>query len=93
MLKTDRAIDNAWLITEGVEDGDKLIVDGLQRIGTGMDVKAEEVKLGPNGEIERPAPAAANGQQAPAATPAEGAKTEQSSDAKPAAAGETGGAN
>ncbi|SIQ99364.1 membrane fusion protein, multidrug efflux system [Rhizobium sp. RU20A] len=80
VLKTERAIDNAWLITEGVKDGDKLIVDGLQRIGTGMDVKAEEVKLGPSGEIERPAQ-----EQAPADA---GKAGEQ-----PAAPAESGGSN
>lgn len=90
VLKADRAIDNAWLVTEGVKDGDKLIVDGLQRIGTGMDVKAEEVKLGPNGEIERPAPQAQQQQgQQPAAAAADGAKAGE----KPAASSESGGSN
>ena len=42
-LATDRAIGDQWLVTDGVSAGDKVIVDGLQKIGPGMPVHAVEV--------------------------------------------------
>jgi membrane fusion protein (multidrug efflux system) len=42
---TDRAIGDRWLVTSGLKDGDKLIVEGLNKIGPGMPVHATEVKL------------------------------------------------
>ena len=33
-----------WLVSAGVEDGDQLIVDGLQRIGPGAPVAAQPVE-------------------------------------------------
>lgn len=42
-LVTDRAIGDQWLVTDGVNAGDKVIVDGLQKIGPGMPVHAVEV--------------------------------------------------
>jgi|GEM_PF-2108433 len=38
-----------WLVTKGVSDGDKLIVDGLQNAQDGKPVKPVEVKLDANG--------------------------------------------
>ncbi len=35
-----RAIGDRWLVTSGLSDGDRVIVDGLQRIRPGMPVKA-----------------------------------------------------
>ncbi len=35
-----RAIADRWLVTSGLSDGDRVIVDGLQRIRPGMPVKA-----------------------------------------------------
>ncbi len=37
-LDTDRAIGDAWLITSGVEVGEQVIVDGLQRVRPGAEV-------------------------------------------------------
>jgi membrane fusion protein (multidrug efflux system) len=39
-LKTDRAIGNRWLVTEGLAAGDKLIVEGLQKARPGSPVTA-----------------------------------------------------
>lgn len=51
---------NNWLVSEGIKDGDKLIVDGLQRIGDGAPVQPVEVTLNANGIVEQAAaPAAA----------------------------------
>ncbi|MFY8328990.1 efflux RND transporter periplasmic adaptor subunit [Pseudoalteromonas sp. ZZD1] len=40
VLKTDRTIGSNWLITDGLNDGDKLIVEGLQKIAPGAPVSA-----------------------------------------------------
>jgi membrane fusion protein (multidrug efflux system) len=34
-LKVDRAVGDQWLVTEGLKPGDKLIVDGLQKVRPG----------------------------------------------------------
>ena len=39
MLKIDRAIGNKWLITSGLKPGDRLIVEGIQRVRPGVPVK------------------------------------------------------
>ncbi len=40
MLKLDRAIDDKWLVVSGISAGDRVIVEGLQFIRPGMQVKA-----------------------------------------------------
>lgn len=40
---TDRVIGNKWLITSGLQSGDKLIVEGTAKVQAGMSVKAVEV--------------------------------------------------
>jgi membrane fusion protein, multidrug efflux system len=44
-LTTDRAIGNDWLVTKGLDDGDKLIVKGVQMVRPGIEVTANEIKL------------------------------------------------
>lgn len=54
---------NNWLVTEGISDGDKLIVDGFQWIGDGAPVAPVEATVDDNGfVVEAP--------KAPEATPA-----------------------
>lgn len=43
-LKTDRTIGNRWLVTEGVQAGERVIVEGLQKTGQGATVHAVEAK-------------------------------------------------
>lgn len=43
MLTLDRTIGDRWLVTKGLAAGDRVIVDGLQRIRPGADVKAVPV--------------------------------------------------
>lgn len=38
-LKIDRAMGNRWLVTDGLVSGDRLIVEGLQRVRPGVRVK------------------------------------------------------
>ena len=40
VLKTERAIGNKWLVTEGLAAGDKVIVEGLQKARPGSPVNA-----------------------------------------------------
>ena len=39
MLTTDRAINNKWLVSSGLAPGDRVIVEGVQRVRPGMAVK------------------------------------------------------
>ncbi|MGC8906936.1 MAG: efflux RND transporter periplasmic adaptor subunit [Desulfomonilaceae bacterium] len=39
MLAIDRAVRDRWLISEGLEEGDRVVVEGLQRIRPGMMVR------------------------------------------------------
>jgi multidrug efflux pump subunit AcrA (membrane-fusion protein) len=43
VLKTDRAIGDQWLVTDGLAAGDRLVVQGLQGIKPGVKVGAKEV--------------------------------------------------
>ena len=45
-LVAARAIGDRWLVTSGLAAGDKLIVEGLNKIGPGMPVHATEVTPG-----------------------------------------------
>ncbi len=42
----ERAIGDRWLVTKGLKNGDKLIIEGLNKIGPGMPVHPNEVTLG-----------------------------------------------
>ncbi|WP_353683229.1 efflux RND transporter periplasmic adaptor subunit [Thermodesulfovibrio sp. 3907-1M] len=39
-VKVDRAIEDKWLVSEGVSEGEQVIVEGVQKIMPGMPVKA-----------------------------------------------------
>jgi membrane fusion protein, multidrug efflux system len=61
MLTIDRAIGNKWLITQGLKQGDRLIVEGIQKVRPGVPVKA--VAFDPNPKNGAPPPQAPNQQQ------------------------------
>lgn len=44
VLETSRAIGDKWLVTKGVEAGDRVIVEGLQKTGPGAEVKPVEIE-------------------------------------------------
>jgi membrane fusion protein (multidrug efflux system) len=46
-IATDRAVGDAWLVTSGLKRGDQVIVDGLQKVRPGAEVKP--VPAGPAG--------------------------------------------
>ena len=58
-LSLDRTIRDEWLVTKGLAAGDQVIVEGLQRVRPGAEVKA----------VPFPAPAAAVGKGEPAQGP------------------------
>jgi len=45
VLAVDRSIGNSWLVSGGVENGDRLVVDGLQRAQVGQDVQVSAVRI------------------------------------------------
>jgi membrane fusion protein (multidrug efflux system) len=55
---------NGWLVTEGVKDGDKLIIDGFQWMAEGMPVAPVEATINEKGLIV-PVQQAADGAKAP----------------------------
>jgi len=62
MLTLDRAIGDTWLVSEGLSPGDRIIVEGVQKVKPGVPVKAVPFADGPNGNDRKPpaaAPAAA----------------------------------
>lgn len=61
VLKADRTAGNAWLVEDGLKDGDRLITEGLQFVQPGAEVKAVPAS---NVKTEQPAQDAepANGQ-------------------------------
>ncbi|PAW78019.1 MAG: efflux transporter periplasmic adaptor subunit [Verrucomicrobia bacterium Tous-C9LFEB] len=44
MVKTDRTIGDKWLVTEGLQTGDRVIIEGLQKVAPGAEVQVVEVK-------------------------------------------------
>lgn len=47
-LAADRAIGNKWLVSSGLEPGDRVIVEGLQKVRPGMPVKTVPFDAGQN---------------------------------------------
>lgn len=56
VLTSSRAVDNAWVVTAGVSDGDELIVDGLQKINPGSKVTPLAVAIEDNGVVYQEPP-------------------------------------
>jgi membrane fusion protein, multidrug efflux system len=53
-LQVDRAIDDAWLVTQGIAPGDRVIVEGLQNVKPGATIRAVPAPAG----LGAPAPPA-----------------------------------
>ncbi|HSO20011.1 MAG TPA: efflux RND transporter periplasmic adaptor subunit [Desulfosarcina sp.] len=63
MLSLDRAIDDQWLVNDGLDAGDRVIVEGLQKVRPGMAVRvALQTAAGAAGE-------SADGSRASTASP------------------------
>lgn len=46
VLKTDRAVGDRWLVSEGLKAGDRVIVEGLQKTAPGASVAPSEIGSG-----------------------------------------------
>jgi len=64
MLEVDRAIGDQWLVASGLEPGDQVIVEGLQKVRPGASVRVVPFE---SGAQQRPATSANGGQAAPSA--------------------------
>ena len=53
VLTTNGSRDNAWIVTGGIKDGDQVIVDGLQKVSDGSEVKPLEVTIDQDGVIRQ----------------------------------------
>ena len=51
VLTATQDMNNSWVVTSGVEAGDKLVVDGIQNISNGSSVSPVEVTISENGVI------------------------------------------
>lgn len=54
VITVDRSIDNQWLVTDGLEEGELILLEGIMRVRPGMNVK---------GVLENPAEKKAAGDQ------------------------------
>lgn len=59
VIETSGSIDNDWVVISGVKDGDRLVVDGFQKISEGSAVTPVEVKMNDDGGVTQTIPAAA----------------------------------
>lgn len=50
-VKTLSAVDNLWVISDGLSAGDKLLVEGTVKVRPGSQVKPIEVKMDSNGSM------------------------------------------
>lgn len=42
MLRASRTVGNDWLVTQGLAEGERVVIEGLQRIRAGTRVQARE---------------------------------------------------
>ena len=43
-VQTLRTVGNTWLVGEGLQGGERVVTEGLQRLRPGMPVQAEEAR-------------------------------------------------
>ena len=56
VLKVQRSIGNSWLVNEGMKDGDRVIVEGSQRVRDGQEVTVSPVTIDDaTGEVKQAA--------------------------------------
>ncbi|BFM09027.1 efflux RND transporter periplasmic adaptor subunit [Halioxenophilus aromaticivorans] len=56
-ITTGSTLDNYWIVSNGVQVGDRVIIDGLQKIKVGATVTATEVEINSNGVVNQSLPA------------------------------------
>jgi membrane fusion protein (multidrug efflux system) len=65
IVETSGSIDNNWVVVSGVETGDRVIIDGFQKISEGSSVKPVEARVGDDGSVRQTIPAASTKTEAP----------------------------
>ncbi|PYE41398.1 membrane fusion protein (multidrug efflux system) [Rhizobium sp. PP-F2F-G20b] len=56
VLIVDRSIGNSWLVADGIKDGERVVVEGNQRVRAGQDVTTSDVIVNDaTGELEQAA--------------------------------------
>ncbi|MCZ3374321.1 efflux RND transporter periplasmic adaptor subunit [Rhizobium sp. AG207R] len=56
VLQVQRSVGNSWLVSDGINDGDRVIVEGVQRVRDGQEVKVTPVTIDyATGDIEQAA--------------------------------------
>jgi len=67
-LVTNGSVNNDWIVMEGVADGDKLIVDGFQKISAGAALKPVAATIDKDGVVKQTIESSSgtNGQAGPA---------------------------
>ncbi len=61
-LVLDRALGDQWLVSSGLAPGDRVVVEGLQRLRPGMEVKAVPYGQDPAAQPEAPAQEQSSGE-------------------------------
>jgi membrane fusion protein (multidrug efflux system) len=56
MIKVDRAISDRWRVASGLTPGDRVIVEGIQKVGPGVSVKPIPFNPGGKGSPEAAKP-------------------------------------
>lgn len=59
VLTTSGSSGNSWIVTAGVKEGDRLIVDGFQKISAGAAVNPVAASIGDDGVVQQAAPSTA----------------------------------
>ncbi|MEG3061408.1 MAG: efflux RND transporter periplasmic adaptor subunit [Comamonas sp.] len=72
-IEIDRAVGSRWMVTSGLTAGEKIIVDGFQRIKVGDAVDPQEVDLSAKAKVAADRAAQANGKPPADAAPASAA--------------------
>jgi membrane fusion protein (multidrug efflux system) len=75
IVQVNRTIGDKWLVDAGLEPGDRVIIEGLQKIKPGMPVQATEFIPAAAPDSDRPAENTAIQQPAEEATAADGKQT------------------
>lgn len=83
VLKVDREIGQAWLARDGVSEGDRVIVEGSQRVRPGASVKPVPYAGGPAAAAAQAATGTARGGQPTPAATSQGATPTRAPDGAP----------
>lgn len=82
-IEIDRAVGSRWMVTSGLVAGEKIIVDGFQRIKVGDAVDPQEVDLSAKAKVAADRAAQANGKPPANGAAAAPAPAEAAAAAKP----------